>query len=185
MKTVETIGTDTGRGFNSTTYSGLPFWVMDPKPEDIRIEDIAHSLAMQCRFNGHTLEFYSVAQHSYIMSHYIAPEFALEALLHDATETYIGDLIKPVKQHCPDYCEIEANLDRVIRTKFGLPLKMSPEVKWLDMMMAVTEKMQLLAPQKGVDWGNLPTPLDIRIDPLSPKEAKACFMNRYKELTQL
>lgn len=177
------IGEDRGRGHNSTTYSGLPFWVMDPQPEDIRLRDIAHSLSMQCRFNGHTVEFYSVAQHSVILSHVIDPQYALEALLHDAAEAYIGDLIRPVKQHCPDWCAIDTKLDRAIRAKFGLPLEMSAEVKRLDLVMAVTEKHQLLVPSPTVDWGVVPDPIDIEIVPMWPAEAKKAFLDRYEELT--
>src|SRR5689334_10911717 len=84
-----------GRGYNMTTFSGEPFWPLDPQPEDIRIVDIAHALSLQCRFNGHTKFHYSVAQHSLIMSFNVPLQFALEALLHDAAEAYIGDLIRP------------------------------------------------------------------------------------------
>ena len=95
------IGADNGRGYKITTYSGKPFFPMDPRPEEIRIEDIAHSLSMQCRFNGHTKWFYSVAQHCSIMAEAMMSdgyaEYAFEALMHDAAEAYIGDLIRPVK----------------------------------------------------------------------------------------
>ena len=116
VDTKELCGADTGRGLNQTTASGKPFWVGDPRPEDVRIEDIAAQLSRICRFGGALkdgyyedwnmgidagtwvhFETYSVAQHCVLVSRNVPPEYALEGLLHDAAEAYIGDMIKPIK----------------------------------------------------------------------------------------
>src|SRR5208282_6622849 len=79
------------------TFSGGRFYVLEPRVEDVRIEDIAHALSMQCRFTGHVREFYSVAEHSVWVSRYSHREDALWGLLHDASESYIGDMSTPLK----------------------------------------------------------------------------------------
>src|SRR5689334_14267678 len=83
------------------TYTGRKFYLFDSGPEDVEIEDIAHALSMQCRYNGHVQRFYSVAEHSCYVSAIVAAEMgnakydinvALWALLHDASEAYLGDV---------------------------------------------------------------------------------------------
>ena len=130
VDTKELCGADTGRGLNQTTASGKPFWVGDPRPEDVRIEDIAAQLSRICRFGGalkdgeggfsygswgqynySVYEIYSVAQHCVLVSRNVPPEYALEGLLHDAAEAYIGDMIKPIKsQLVPDWEAIDVGL---------------------------------------------------------------------------
>jgi 5'-deoxynucleotidase YfbR-like HD superfamily hydrolase len=139
------IGSDNGRGHNITTYSGKPFYPLDPRPDEIRLDDIAHSLSMQCRFNGATIKFYSVAEHCVIMSKLFSDvDLMREALMHDAAEAYLGDLVRPVKAHCPDWRAIDAKVDAACRDRFGLPRIMSNEVKDMDLRMAVTERRDLL-----------------------------------------
>lgn len=181
MDEITGIGADTGRGHNIMTVSGKPFWPFDPRPEDVRLGDIAHSLSMQCRFNGHTTAFYSVAQHCVIMAQgfFMAgeTELAREALLHDAAEAYIGDLIRPVKAHCPDWCAMDARLDGVIRARFGLPPVMSAEVRDADLRMCVTERRDLCAASPEVDWGDLPEPFQETISPWGPGVSRSAFLN--------
>src|ERR1035441_1601867 len=81
-----------------TTFSGVRFWPLIPNPADIRIEDIAHALSNQCRFGGHTREFYSVAEHSVRVSQLCTPENALWGLLHDASEAYLSDVTAPITE---------------------------------------------------------------------------------------
>ncbi len=90
----------TRKGDYIATYTGKQFYPLDPRPEDVCLEDIAHSLSNLCRFTGHTDtdRFYSVAQHSVICSTIVAPEAALLALLHDAAEAYLGDISRPLKR---------------------------------------------------------------------------------------
>ena len=105
------------------TYSGKWFDILNPQPEMIDIESIAHATSMVCRFSGHTRHHYSVAQHSWLGSYLVPRENALEFLLHDASEAYIGDMSRPLK-HCTEagkhYREVEARITAVIREVFGL-----------------------------------------------------------------
>lgn len=115
-----------------TTWSGQRFNFLTPEPTTIRIEDIAHALSLQCRFNGHCDEFYSVAEHSVEVCK-LVEEISMEriivltALLHDAAEAYTGDVVSPIKKLLPEFNRIETNLERHIAERFGL-LYPLPEV---------------------------------------------------------
>lgn len=122
------------------TYTGRQFYPLAPDPEQIDIMDIAHALSMLCRYNGHCQRFYSVAEHSVYCSRAATPEYALELLLHDASEAYISDLTRPVKQQIPEYRAIEKRLDAAIRAKFGLPTEPTVECKRIDDAMLLTER---------------------------------------------
>lgn len=115
-----------------STVSGRKFYVFNPKVEDIFIEDGAHSLSLLCRFNGHTPDFYSVAQHSIYVSKMCSEENALCGLLHDLTEAYIGDMASPLKRRMDAFNEVEEVIWKQIAIKFGLPKKMPVEVKEAD-----------------------------------------------------
>lgn len=172
------------RGFNMQTYSGKPFYPTSPSVDDVDILDIAHSLSNLCRFNGHCWKFYSVAQHSVIVSRVCAKEYALDGLLHDATEAYIGDIIRPVKYSIPDVERIEARIFDVIAEKFNLHNPIPRDVKRADFIALSTEKRDVMSEPIGTDWGMLAEPLLHRINPLPPEEAKMLFLRRYQELTQ-
>lgn len=99
------------------TFLGKPFWPLSPRPEDIDIRDIAHALAMTCRFTGHSQKFYSVAEHSVRVSRIVPAQFALHGLLHDASEAYLCDLSRPIKHGSTlgaEYCRIEDNLMQAV-----------------------------------------------------------------------
>src|SRR5690606_4110631 len=89
------------------TFTGIYVDVFDPTPEMICIEDIAHALAHQCRFAGHVKRFYSVAQHSVMCSRMVDRLYQMEALLHDASEAYLLDIPKPIKEKIVGYKEME------------------------------------------------------------------------------
>lgn len=106
-----------------TTYSKINFTPLEPVADDIRIEDIAHSLSMLCRANGHYESFYSVAAHSLncyeeAVARRETPRVRLACLLHDASESYISDVTRPVKKNLEEYQRIEARLSNVIFEKF-------------------------------------------------------------------
>src|SRR6266516_3714044 len=103
--------------------SGKWFNVFDPKPEDIDLKDIAHALANQCRFTGHVREFYSVAQHSVLVSQFCDASDAQWGLLHDASEAYLSDIARPIKKHPdfgPFYLKVEDGLTAAIMKAFDL-----------------------------------------------------------------
>src|ERR1039458_2829532 len=119
------------------TYSGLIFWPLNPDPALIRIEDIAHSLAHQCRFGGHSRVFYSVAQHSVRVSEICATEDALWGLLHDASEAYLVDVPAPLKQ-LPAVAanrRAEQRLQAIIFERFGLPARQPKSVTAADLQL--------------------------------------------------
>ena len=121
--------------------SGRRLDLLDPTPMDIEIEDIAHGLAFVARWNGQTKgDFaYSVAEHSLLVTDIlerqnpkIGPKWLLAALLHDAPEYVIGDMISPVKSAVgPDYSALDDRLAAAIHIKFGLPAQIPAQIKRL------------------------------------------------------
>ncbi|MES0298385.1 HD family hydrolase [Citrobacter sedlakii] len=169
------------------TLSGKQFDYINSTIDDIDVEDIAGALSNICRFAGHLPEFYSVAQHSVLCSQIVSPEFAFEALMHDAAEAYCQDITAPLKALLPDYRQIEKRTDQLIRLKFGLPLEGSSVVKYADLTMLATERRDLDI-DDSIPWvmleGIPPTDL-FEIHPLRPGQAFGLFINRFNELMEL
>lgn len=165
------------------TYTGKRFNPLNPKYEDIDIEDIAHALSMQCRFTGHCQEFYSVAQHSVLVSYICNMEDALYGLLHDASEAYITDISSPLKRSgkFDFYIDIEKVLQEAVYKKFGLSHIEPESVKKADKILLATEARDLMGPLHK-DWRSQAEPLLFKIDPMSPKEAKQAFLKRFNSL---
>ncbi len=164
------------------TYTGRKFYPLDPRAEDIDIQDIAHSLAMQCRFNGHCREFYSVAEHSVRVSRILPAELQLAGLLHDAAEAYVSDLPRPVKAQLPAFSAAEDRLLEVIFRKFRVTWPVADEVWLADNTLLVTEGRDLMhAPPEP--WGIDGTPLKERIVPVTAAEAERMFLDRFVALT--
>lgn len=128
------------------TYSGRKFWPLDPRPEDVDPSDIAHALANQCRFAGHCLRFYSVAEHSILVSRALPPEHQLWGLLHDASEAYLVDVPRPLKPFLRGYVEMEAAVMSAICRRFDIPEEMPPEVKRVDNAILASEAAQNMSP---------------------------------------
>lgn len=171
------IGEKTDRGFNMQVFSGKPFYPLSPRVEEIEIEDIAQALSKLCRFNGHTKQFYSVAQHSCLVASQYKKD-PLSGLLHDASEAYMGDCIRPVKYMLKEWLIYEDQLQSVINDKFDLDT-FEPKLKFIDTKMAWTEKRDLLNPSINVDWGPEIEPFDFKIIPWSPEESYEYFMEDY------
>lgn len=166
------------------TYTGVQFWPMDPRYWEIRTEDIAHALANQCRFAGHCKQFYSVAQHSVIVSRVVPPEDALWGLLHDASEAYLVDLPRPIKRFSllgEEYQVVEMQLMGIIADAFGLQREMPSTVKLADDRVLMTELRDVMGPAPA-KWMDRAEPLAETIHPWDPSWAEREFLSRYHQI---
>jgi 5'-deoxynucleotidase YfbR-like HD superfamily hydrolase len=107
------------------TFSNVRFYPLEPKAEEVKIEDIAHALSQMCRANGHFKRFYSVGQHCIncakeAKARGLTPRIQLACLIHDASEAYISDITRPVKYYLEEYKEIEGRLQQVIFSAFHI-----------------------------------------------------------------
>lgn len=165
------------------TYTSKQFWPLDPRPEDVCIEDIAHALAMKCRYNGHCSRFYSVAQHSVLVS--LAEPIPLlerkEALLHDAAEAYLPDVPRPIKPLLTGFAEIEENIDRAIAERFGLTYPWPDQVHRVDGQILADESKALMG-DPPADWRLPFPPLNTPIHSWFWFDAKKKFLNRASDL---
>lgn len=172
------------------TFTGRAFRPTDPQPEDVDPLDIAHALSMICRYGGHVSRFYSVAEHCVLMSHAVPAEDALAALLHDATEAYVGDMVRPLKQLLPAYQLAEARVWSAIAQRFdlGTALEFGPlpaAVKDADNRILLDERAALLtAPPHPWAVDHL-APLGVRIEGWSPRVAEERYLNRLHELIEV
>jgi len=180
--------------------SGRRLDLLDPSPLDIEIEDIAHGLARVARWNGQTVgdHAFSVAQHSVVVEAicvHLKPalpaRWRLAALLHDAPEYVIGDMISPFKAALGfDYRAFEDRLETAIHVRFGLPARIPAEIKALikqaDHASAYFEAIQLAGfslDESRNFFGAPPPRYAMTIDPEPPALAQARFLERYQALT--
>lgn len=172
------------RGDWMQTYTGRAFYPMAPLAEDVDPEDIAHSLGLICRYGGHVRTFYSVAEHCVLMSYAVRPVNALWALLHDATEAYVGDMVRPLKHAMPAYREAEDRLMLAICDRFGLSYRCPHEVKAADNRILRDERDALMS-TPPLPWLSIEQvePLGVKIEGWSPAEAKERFLIRLDALT--
>ena len=168
----------------SQVFTGKKFWPLDPNIDEVDIKDISHSLALQCRFNGHCENFYSIAQHSVLVSKLVPKDQALAALLHDASEAYIGDIIRPLKKFLPKFKKIELKIEKVIFEKFGVKNANQEEIKKADNIALITERRDLMKNSPG-KWKEEKDykPSSEKIIAVGPEEAEKKFLERFKELT--
>lgn len=167
------------------TYTGRQFWPLNPRIEDVCLEDIAHALSLLCRFTGHVHQFYSVAQHCVHASYLVPPRHALAALLHDASEAYLCDIARPVKQSdlFAPYREAERRLEEVIYERYGVDTIDLRAVQAADEILLQTERRDLMP--RG-HWRIDHTKcLYDTIRPESPLEAEQAFLVRFKEVNSL
>lgn len=166
------------------TFSGHAFDFRNPECSAFSMMDIAHGLANTCRFAGQTTTFYSVAQHSVIVSRIVPEVLALHGLFHDAAEAFAGDVPTPLKAMLPDYQALEHRIERSVFRRIGLPQTMPPAIKHADRVALNTEKRDLMPPHSAA-WSGLADVeiLEERIVPLGPLEARGLFLDRLMELT--
>jgi uncharacterized protein len=174
------------RGDWMQTYTGRAFYPMAPEIDDIDPIDVAHALSLICRYGGHVKRFYSVAEHCVLMSHAVAPEHALWALLHDATEAYLSDMIRPIKQAMPEYRAAEWRMQLAIVGRFNLPTLEPPdEVKEADNRILHDERRALMK-TPPLPWGSLDgiPALGVHIAAWWPAEAEREYLHRLDALTK-
>lgn len=169
------------------TFTGRKFWPLDPRVEDVCLEDIAHALSNACRFNGHTRCFYSVAEHSVFVAMKAPLKHRLAALMHDASEAYLCDLPRPVKHNVVGYAEAENRVMNVIAQKFGFDLPLDPIIKELDNRIIADEREMLLAKVKWSEddkakWEAIGPPLGVQLRGWLPADAEQAFLQTYYTL---
>jgi 5'-deoxynucleotidase YfbR-like HD superfamily hydrolase len=179
--------------------SGRRLDLLDPSPLDVEIEDIAHGLARVARWNGQTTgaHAFSVAQHSLVVEDIcrkLAPDWdkkrRLMALLHDAPEYVIGDMISPFKAALGiDYKAFEAKLEAAIHVRFGLPAQASPAVKGVikraDIICASFEAVQLAGfsdAEAKRYFGLPPRGMKLTIKPQPTAQVEEAFLKRFRSL---
>lgn len=172
------------------TYSGVLIEPLDPKPDYILIEDIAHALSNQCRFTGHVRKFYSVGEHSVRVSHWLEGErqgigMAFIGLMHDASEAYLADIARPVKRQ-PEisqfYKTAEQRLEAVIADKFSYEYPYPEIVKRADDVLLRSEQRDLMPDIIRIPGDEY---VPYLIEPWTPEEAEAQFLSRFEDLSRL
>lgn len=186
------------------TSRGRALDLLDPDPDAVCLIEIAGCLSKICRYTGHTRRFYSVAEHSYLMSQWVEAEcgdrdLALAALLHDAAEAYMGDLTWPMQVALWDdegglgawgrvrYRKIQRRLDRIIADRAGLPVELLSDrrIKEADLRILIDERDALLGPPPRpwpVDAEMGLEPLGVIIMGLDPNRARGTFLLRLQQL---
>jgi 5'-nucleotidase len=184
------------------TASGRKFYPLEPSPDDVELVDVAHGLAFTCRYGGHTKRYYSVAEHCVLVSEVIErdarasgmpPDFvraiALEALLHDSAEAYVGDMVRPLK-HQPEMIEFrnaEARIEDCVRAAFKIESTEQSRkvIKIVDDRILVDE-ITALMPNPGMyletDTLRGVEPIGVHVMGWSPEMAQRRFIERYREL---
>jgi len=162
--------------------SGLYLDLANPTAEQFTFSDIAGALSKICRFGGQVSRWYSVAEHSChcacVASKRQLPfEVRRAALMHDAAEAFVGDVVKPLKIMLAEYSEIESRLERVIAAKFEVDFETHAEaIKDIDKVMLISERRKMIKPD-GVAWQGEEhvQPLDVNFGYWSPTYAESQF----------
>lgn len=168
------------------TYSGRQFWPLDPDPEHVFIEDIAHALSNLCRYAGHCTTFYSVAEHSLLLTWALkrdgySGDVLRWALMHDAAEAYIVDMPRPIKRQMRQYKSIEHLVEAAIALRFDLPLVIPEIVQEYDVRICNDERNHLMKPCVA-EWGDMGAPLFLVPLGWKPAHAKDEFLKEFKRL---
>lgn len=165
-----------------TTYTGKKFHYLNPQTSEVDIRDIAHALALTCRFGGHCNQFYSVAEHSMRVADIVPQQYKLNALLHDAGEAYVPDIPRPIKYDFPTMKELDDEISQFILAVLGYPQTEHSEraIKYADSKLLATEARDLM-PNTN-DWAELPPPLNFCIKPTPWHNAEVDFLSYYTKI---
>jgi hypothetical protein len=162
--------------------SGVYFNYDRPDQSNFSIGDIAKGLSNTCRFGGQCQRFYSVAEHCVLMSDCMPADLAFQALMHDAAEAFICDMPKPLKMMLPDYMAVEDRVEAAIADRFGLPAKMSPAVKEMDIRMLAAEQQQVMGNNHKWRYTYELEAAPVKVKFWSPEMAEMRFLARFKDL---
>jgi len=169
-----------------STWLGNQLDVESATVYDFDIEDIAHHLGKICRYNGGVDEHYSVAQHSCLLAEMVPAPLKRAAMLHDAAEYVLGDIITPVKMMFPEIRKLEQRILVKIMEAFNVPWneQIESELKVYERVLLATEKRDLKT-RDLTDWENIKdvTPLPEKIVPMDDRSAKMYFL-RYFQMLQ-
>jgi uncharacterized protein len=162
--------------------SGFALDLSNPDAEGLLVEDVARALAYQPRWCGATTRFYSVAEHSVMVSKLVPEDFAYDGLWHDSVEAISGDWPSPLKEHLgrEELNRKLAPIEAAFERRFGFRGHL-PEVKQADLVAMATELRDLLPPT-WMDWGHLPPAHAEKIRPVGPEAAYQLFLDRYEAL---
>lgn len=165
------------------TFTGRRFWPLNPKPEHVFIEDIAHQISQKVRYTGACEWLYSVGQHSILMAREAPQHMKLRALMHDASEAYLPDVARPIKDDLPGFREIENRVLNAIFRRFDIPNDPGGIVKTLDNRILVDEKMQVMK-DTGLNWVQILgcEPLGVAIKRWEPEYTERLFLKMFYEL---
>lgn len=144
------------------TRGGKRFDTFDPKPEQFDIFDIATALSRICRFNGHTIKFYSVAEHCVLMAGAVSRQNKFAALMHDVSEAYLPDMPGPIKGHFQSFIDAENVIMKAAADRFRFAWPLPDEVKEADARILMDEKKQAMGPSP-CDWGIDCKPLGVKL----------------------
>ena len=166
------------------TISGTRFDAWNIKPDDIKLIDIATGISNVCRFSGQVPWHYSVAQHSLLISRIVPEKYALEGLMHDAAEAYLGDVPKPIRTGLADYNALMKLVETAIASKFELVYPWPQEVEIADTRMFMTECVAFKRNTAGYGVDASPY-ANVVIAPSTQDEIKGAFIKRFVHLSGL
>lgn len=167
-----------------TVTGGAYFDILNPTAYDYPIEVIANALSNICRYTGHVDKYYSVAEHSVLVSKAVPEKYALEGLLHDASEAFVGDVSSPLKKLLPEYQKIEDAIQAAIAKHFNLIYPFPDAIHEADKRVYWAERATV-APGKDTLWHQeLRASRKVTPSGMSPIMAKRMFLSRFKELTK-
>ena len=180
----------TDRGPWQQTATGRAFFLADPRPEEVHIQDVAHALSYQCRYNGHARSFYSIAQHAVLVSQWMEEDgcsagLCYAGLHHDSAEAYTGDIVSQIKFIVPEVRVLEERVEAAVFEALGVSDGPSIRrlVKEYDLIALSTEVRDLLSENlTEFSWGDLPPPRGETIIPFSPATVREIFRSRHYDL---
>lgn len=183
------------------SYTGKQLFIFEPERSKICIEDIAHSLSYICRYGGHCTRFYSVAQHSFLVAELMlrhvsgmsipfreACDMVKAALLHDAAEYVLGDILRPLKHsgEMETYIRLEDRWEHAIFTTFGIEdiyRQHKALIKKFDWVLLATERRDLMTAVENRPWTVREAPMEEKIDTVSIEVVEELFLHRFRSMS--